>query len=131
MAPARNADGAHAIGAAAELTRLRLEPADGVVDVDEGRGIAQVGRHPEVEGGHDDAALRQGLVHRHVIGAVAVAPGTPVEIHHHRKGALPLGAEQAREERLVAVAEILDVVDRDLVHVGGSCRVGGLGLGRP
>src|SRR4029450_8981413 len=50
---------------------------------------------------------RPGPLHRPVIVAVAVAPRPPVEIPHHRKGALPLGAEQAREERLVAVGEIL------------------------
>jgi hypothetical protein len=43
-------------------------------------------------------------------GAVAQAPGATVALDQRRKRSLPARLEHAREQRLVAVAQVLDIV---------------------
>ena len=117
----------HAIGACLEAGGVGLEPAHRVVDVDHGGRIAGVRRLPEVERGHDHAALGQRLVHEVVAVAVAAEPGTAVELDYQREGPLAARGEDARQQGLVPVPEILHVLDVDLMAV--RCHEGSFAAG--
>ena len=75
------------------------------------RGIGRRRRLPEVERGHDHAALGQRLVDHLVGQAVRAAPGAAVQLDHDRERARALRPVEARQMRRAAVTEVLDVLD--------------------
>src|SRR5215831_5596828 len=137
MRAARHAEHAYQIGTALEGGRASLEAADGVVNVSHGARIGRVGRHAEIEGGHHHSALGEGLVDDGIALATAHTPRPTVKIDDQGEGAVALGLEEAGEERLVAVAEILHILDVDAERSvghgwapqGAHERVGGRLLG--
>src|SRR5215510_9275468 len=110
MSAARLAGEAHQFGAGLQRTRIELGPAHRVVDVLYGGWIRVLVARAEIERNRDDAVLGHGFMAQALGGAVAQTPGTAVAFDQRRKRPLPARPEYAREQRLVAVAEILDVL---------------------
>src|SRR5262249_26061585 len=79
LASAGRAHEADAVRAAAQRARAALEPADRVVDVGHARRVRAVGRHAEVDGGHDHAALRERLVDHRVLETIFADPRAAVD----------------------------------------------------
>ena len=90
---------------------MGLEPAHRVIDVGESGRVRRNGRHAPIQRRHDYAASRQRFINDRVVCAVSSAPGTAVKLDDERKRPLPGGFEQAKQERLVAVAKILNVLN--------------------
>src|SRR5438046_8882973 len=62
-----------------------LEPAHAVVRVLHGRRVRRLLREPQVDGHHQDAARRDGAVHRLLGETILAAPGAAVQIEHRRE----------------------------------------------
>ena len=71
----------------------------------------------EIERDRHDALLRHGLVAQPLGQAVALAPGAAVALDQRRERPLAFRLEHAREQRLVAVAEVLDVLDVEVMRL--------------
>ena len=118
MAAARLAGDADEVGAGLQLLGVRLDPADRVVDVGERLRIGALGAAAPVERHHDDAMAGQHLV-AHLVGqAVGQAPGAAVQVDQRRERPVAARLEHARQQRLVAVAEIFDVLHVEFVGPG-------------
>ena len=96
-----------------------LGPADRVVDV----GRAPADRRPRapqppVDRHHGDAVAGQQLVADLVGVAVGEAPGAAVQIDQRRERPVAARLVHLRQQRLVAVAEILDVLHVEFVGPG-------------
>ena len=115
MAAARRAVETDALGAAAELPGMGLQPADAVVDVLERRRIGRFRRVAELEREHDDAAAHQihgGLL---TVGAVLVVPGAAVHLDHRRERTGACRLIEPRHALLAAISLVDDVSDLELV----------------
>src|SRR6516164_1373837 len=114
MPAARLAGDADLVGADLEVARAGLQPAYRVVDVDQSIGIS-VGSVAEVQRGDDEPAFRQGLVEALGTGQIAAVPSAAMEVDHGRKRAIALWLVEPCDQRLVAVAQILDIFGREFV----------------
>src|SRR6516165_4560618 len=110
MSTARLAGEAHQFGAGLQCTRIELRPAHRLVDVLHGGRIRVLVARAEIERNRDDAVLGHGFMAQPLGGAVAQTPGTAVAFDQRRKRPLPARPEYAREQRLVAVTEVFDVL---------------------
>src|SRR5207302_7536296 len=99
MSAARLTGNADLVGPDLEVARMRLDPADRVIDVDQ-RGRVAIGRVAEIQRGDEKAVLRQCLVETLCPGQIATGPGATVKIHDCRERALALGLIKARGQRL-------------------------------
>ena len=118
MTAARLAGDADEIGPGLELLGVQLGPADRVVDVGQRLRIGALLRDAPVERDDDDAVTGQNLVADLVGVAVGEAPGAAMQIDQRRKRPLAARLVDLRQQRLVAVAEILDVLHVELVGPG-------------
>src|SRR5271165_4485138 len=116
MAAARLTRNADPVGIDLEVAGTRLHPAGRVIDVDQ-RGRIAVGSMAEVQRGNDKAVFRQGFVEALGAGQVATGPGAPMEVDDRRERAVALGLVEPRYQPGVAVAEILDIFDREFMSV--------------
>src|SRR5215470_8757497 len=115
MSAARLAGEAHQFGAGLQRTRIELGPAHRVVDVLHGGWIRVLVARAEIERNRDDTVLGHGFMAQALGGAVAQTPGTAVAFDQRRKRPLPARPEYAREQRLVAVTEVFDVLYVELM----------------
>src|SRR5438552_18190832 len=115
MAAARRAADRDLVGIDLELLRIRLGPADAVIDVLQRRRIA-VGGVPEIQRDHNDAALRQVLAEAGAIIKIAIVPGAAMQIDIRRERARALRLEYARHDLTLAVLQIADVFLGELRH---------------
>ena len=120
MPAARRAVGADPVGAAAELARMRLQPADAVIDVLQRRRIGRLGRIAEIDRQHHDAGGRE--IERGVlaVGAVLVVPGAAVDLEHRRERAGSRRLIEPRQPRLAAAALVDDVLDHEFISCFGA-----------
>src|SRR5262249_38095472 len=72
----------------------------------------------ESERNRDDAVLGHGFMAHALGGAVAQTPGAAVAFDQRRKRPLPARSEYAREQRLVAMTEVFDVLHVELMGSG-------------
>ncbi len=98
-----------------ERASVELRPAHRMVDVRDRGRIGVVVARAEVERDRHDAVRGHGLVAQPLVGAVAHAPGAAVHLDQRRKRPLAARTEHARQQRLVAVAKVLDVLDVELM----------------
>ena len=119
MAAARLARQADEVGPGLERARVGLGPAHRIVDVLHRGGIGSLVAGAEIERDRHDAVRGHEFVAQPLGGAVAHAPGAAMALDHGRKRPGAARLEDARQQRLVAVAQVLDIVDIEL---------GGLGL---
>src|SRR6516164_5695594 len=97
---------------------IELRPAHRVVDVLHGGRIRVLVARAEIERNRDDAVLGHGFMAQALGGAVAQTPGTAVAFDQRRKRSLPARPEYAREQRLVAVTEVFDVLHVEWIGSG-------------
>ena len=97
-----------------EIPGTGLQPADGVIDVDQSVGIA-VGCVAEVQRRDHKPVLGQRLVETLGTGQIAAVPGSAVEVDHRRKWAVALRPVKSRDQRLVAMAQIFDILGREFI----------------
>ena len=118
MAAARLARQADEVGPGLERARVELGPAHRVVDVlHRGRiGILVAGA--EIERDRHDAVRGHVFVAQLLGGAVAHAPGAAVAFDHGRERPRAARLVDARQQRLVAVAQVFDIVDVELGGLG-------------
>src|SRR5262245_32167173 len=135
MSAARLTGEAHQFGASLQRTRIELHPAHRVVDVLHGGGIRVLVARAEIERNRDDAVPGHGFMAQALGGAVAQTPGTTVAFDQRRERPLPSWPENTGEQRLVAVAEVLDVLHVEFMglDVEGCSRHGkpSVSQGRP
>jgi len=101
-----------------ERACIQLCPADRVVDVLQRGRIRRLVAGTEIERDRHDAVRRHRLVAKLFGQAILQAPGAAVALHQRREGPLAFGLEHACKQRLVAVAEIFDVVHVELGRSG-------------
>src|SRR5499433_1484708 len=118
MSAARRAGEAHQCGASLQCTRIELRPAHRVVDVLHGGRIRVLVARAEIERNRDDAVLGHGFMAHALGGAVAQTPSAAVAFDQRRKRPLPARSEYAREQRLVAMTEVFDVLHVELMGSG-------------
>src|SRR6516165_8853309 len=106
---------AHQFGPGLQRTRIELRPAHRVVDVLHGGRIRVLVARAEIEPNRDDAVLGHGFMAQALGGAVAQTTGAAVAFDQCRKRPLPAGPEYAREQRLVAVTELFDILHVELM----------------
>ena len=116
MAAARLAGKADEVGPRLQLAGMRLGPAHRVIDVLHRSRIGVLVAGAEIERDRDDAVGRHVFVAQRFGQAVALAPGAAVAFDQSRKRPLPARLIHPRQQRLVAVAEIFDILD---VEIGG------------
>jgi hypothetical protein len=124
VAAARRAHAADHVGPCAKPARLGFEPAHAVIYVGHRARIGRIRRIAEIERGDDDAAPRDRHVDRVVIGAVAFAPCAAMRLDHRRKRSRTARLEDAGEERLVAMPQVFDLLDIDLVLLVHGASIG-------
>lgn len=122
MPAAGRAQTADRRGIDAVVASMHFEPADGVVDVLELRGIRVAGCQPEIERRHHDAARREVAVHAKVVLAGAGAPLPAVHIDQTGEWPRVLRLVDAGGQRLVAVAQVLHVDHLDVIRSVGVVR---------
>jgi hypothetical protein len=118
MAAARLARDADEVRARLELLGMQLDPADRVVDIRQRQRIGALLGGAPVERDDDHAVAGQHLVADLVGVAVGHAPGAAMQIDQRRKRPLAARLVHLRQQRPVAVAEILDVLHVELVGPG-------------
>ena len=112
MAAARLArTGRSSSGRVLRLLRVRLGPAHRVVDVLHRGRIRRLVAGAEIERDRHDAVPRHRLVAQLLGHPVAHAPGAAVALDQRRERPLAFRPVDARQQRLVAVAEVFDVLD--------------------
>src|SRR5262245_14727237 len=116
MTATRDADQPDAVGSHFELTGARLKPTRGIIDVGKRGRIAGDRRHAKIERCHDNTASYQRLIEHRVGRAVMVAPGAAMEVNQQRTWPITSRLEQAQDQRAAAVAQVFDVVNRELVR---------------
>src|SRR4051812_31851419 len=107
MAAARLSRRADQVGTRVQLGRVRLHPADRIVDVGE-RGRVAIARMAEVDRCDSEASARKAFGIDLALVQIAVAPGATMYFYHRGERASTLRLEQPRHEPPVAVAKILD-----------------------
>ncbi len=121
MAAARDSEGENAIGARVELRGLRLQPSNPIVYVHQRSGVGSDRRHAKIQRRHQDAASREAFVDGGVIQSIAEAPRAAVQLDDRWKRSGAARLEQAREQRRIAVAQILHIFDLDCIfEISGS-----------
>ncbi len=115
MAAARRAADRDLIRVDLQLLRVRLGPANAVMNVGEGGRIA-VRAVAEIQREHDDAALCEILAEAGAVFEVAVVPGAAVQIDIARERPGAFGLEHPRHDLAAAVLQIADVLGRELRH---------------
>ena len=115
VAAARGAVGADPVGAAAELARMGLEPADAQIDILQRGRVGRLGRVAKVDRQHHDAGGRQ--IERGVlpVGAVLVGPGAAMHLQHRRERSAAARLVKPRQPGLLAVALVDQIPDHELV----------------
>src|SRR5262249_31854940 len=98
--------------------RIELGPAHRVVDVLHGGWIRVLVARTEIERNRDDAVLGHGFMAQALGGAVAQTPGATVAFDQRRKRPLPTRPEYAREQRVVAVTEVFDILHVEWIGSG-------------
>jgi len=89
--------------------------ADRVVDVADRGGILRLGRHAEIDRHDEDPRSGERLMHCDIDRAVIGRPGAAMNLDNAGKGPLPTRPVEPRQKRLLAMADILDVLDTDRV----------------
>src|SRR6266481_4984536 len=105
MSAARLTGNADLVGPDLEVARMRLDPADRVIDVDE-RGRVSIGGVAEIQRGDDEAVLRQRFIEALSARQIAAGPGAAVKVDDGRKRAVALRLIEPRDQRLVAMTQI-------------------------
>ena len=118
MPAARLARKADEVGPGLEHARIELCPAHGVVDVLHRGRIRRLVAGAEIERDRHDAVRRHGLVAELFGEPVLRAPAAAVALDQRRKRPLPARLVHARQQRLVAMAEVLHVVHVDVLWFG-------------
>src|SRR5215813_248700 len=114
MSAARLACNADLVGPDLEVARMRLDPADCIIDVDQ-RGRVSISRVAEIQRGDNEAVLRQCLIEALGARQIATGPRAAVEVDDRRERAVALGLIDTRDQGLVAVAQILDIFRCDFI----------------
>ena len=128
MPAARLARQADQVGPGLEHARIELGPAHGVVDVLHRGRIRHLLAGAEIERDRHDAVRRHGLVAKLLGEPVLRAPAAAVALDQRRKRPLPARLVHARQQRLVAMAEVLHILHVEFLRLGiyhchGHCRL--------
>jgi hypothetical protein len=118
MPAARLAREPHEVSLRLERAGIELRPAHRIVDVLHRGRIGSLVARTEIERDRHDAVRRHGLVAQPLRGPVAQAPGAAVALDQRREWPLAARPEHAGEQRLVAMAEVLDVLHIEFMCLG-------------
>src|SRR5438093_10331127 len=99
MSAARLTPDSDLVGPDLEVARMRLDPADRIIDVDQ-RGRIAIGRVAEIQRGDDEAVLRQRFIEALGARQIATGPSAAVQVYDRRERAVALGLIDTRDQRL-------------------------------